>query len=111
MTFSAPTASPGSSSIPAGRGPSKHNGQKGHPRRLRGCADSARQGHVNRAHHHCHPATTTASKNNTTLPDRGDTLLDRPPGHFGGLQATFRERWQRHVTNRVPRAIRRPYAT
>ena len=59
-------ASPVSSSIPARPGPSKHNGQTGHPRPPRGCTDSARPGHVIRSHHHCHSMTPTGSKGNAT---------------------------------------------
>ena len=63
-------ASPVSSSILAGRGPSQHNGQAGRPPRPRGCTDSARPGHAIRAHH-CHPVTPTASKNNATSTGSG----------------------------------------
>jgi len=70
-------ASPVSSSIPAGPGPSEHHGQTGPPRRQRGCTHSARAGHVIQARH-CHRVMPTGSKSNAT--SRGSRRHDaRPP--------------------------------
>jgi hypothetical protein len=77
-TTSPVKGSPVSSSTPAGRGPSEHDGKPGGLRRPRECTDSARPGQVVRSHHDCHPVTPTGS-NSIATSARSGRHDARPP--------------------------------
>jgi len=74
-------ASPVSSSMRPGRGPSQHHGQNGRPGRPRGCTDSSRPGRLIQSRQRCHPVTP---KGSTSNPPAGSRRHGRRAGSSVG---------------------------